>query len=499
MGRSNRVKHFGFALAVWLSSLAFMSAVARAGTITADPRILGAGSISGPDAYSCAGGPDDRLEVACQTLSADGLLTLEAHVPGSPPGHWSFAGWRDCPMPNGLSCTISAPFENQNAHVFPVAVFDDGLGPAISITRSYSTGLERTVTFSFGGNEPLSGTECRLDNGSVGTCTSPVTLTVPEGTHSFEVRGTDRSGNVGAFAANAFTVVDTTIVAGPGEGSFVNARTATFVFATLAGAAFDCALDHSAFAACGAKDASGQAAQNYGDLSEGEHTFDVRGRNGSVLDLIPASRRWIVDTIPPNAHLDRNVGPQEGAVQMVRTETFRFDSDEPSTFECQLDDGPFAACASPHLTPRLGAGAHRFAVRARDRAANIGPADSRDWSVLVRRVGAGVLYRYTRAGRRTTRLLSLRVTSIPSGSALKATCPRCPKGARRTIRRKVGGSIRLKRFARRIKAGARITIVVTHPGMIGTVATLQIRRRKPPKFATRCLAPGASQPSACPT
>jgi hypothetical protein len=47
------------------------------------------------------------------------------------------------------------------------------------------------------------------------------------------------------------------------------------------------------------------------------------------------------------------------------TPTFAFTADDPgASFECSVDGGPFAACASPFTTPALGAGPHTFAVRA---------------------------------------------------------------------------------------------------------------------------------------
>jgi mannan endo-1,4-beta-mannosidase len=47
------------------------------------------------------------------------------------------------------------------------------------------------------------------------------------------------------------------------------------------------------------------------------------------------------------------------------TPTFTFSSSRrDATFECRVDAGPFAACASPHTTAQLARGAHDFEVRA---------------------------------------------------------------------------------------------------------------------------------------
>jgi hypothetical protein len=63
--------------------------------------------------------------------------------------------------------------------------------------------------------------------------------------------------------------------------------------------------------------------------------------------------------------------------------SFEFESDDPdATFECRLDDGDFAACASPHPVSGLGDGDHAFAVRALDAAGNPDPTPAEHaWSI----------------------------------------------------------------------------------------------------------------------
>ena len=63
--------------------------------------------------------------------------------------------------------------------------------------------------------------------------------------------------------------------------------------------------------------------------------------------------------------------------------TFAFAADEPgSTFECALDGGSYASCSSPLTYTGLADGAHSFAVRATDAAANVDPTPaSRTWTI----------------------------------------------------------------------------------------------------------------------
>jgi hypothetical protein len=91
------------------------------------------------------------------------------------------------------------------------------------------------------------------------------------------------------------------------------------------------------------------------------------------------------------------------------------------------------------------------------------------------------------------------VTNIPRGADVTVTCKgkACPKRA--TFRRVASGSVNLRTFVRRKKFRVNNTIEVrvTAEGYRGSVKTLKIRSRKKPTVTTRCLAPGATRPTAC--
>ena len=63
--------------------------------------------------------------------------------------------------------------------------------------------------------------------------------------------------------------------------------------------------------------------------------------------------------------------------------SFAFSSGESGVagFQCSLDGGPYAACASPKSYSGLGQGARSFQVRAVDALGNPGPAATRSWTV----------------------------------------------------------------------------------------------------------------------
>ncbi|HEY5926623.1 MAG TPA: LamG domain-containing protein [Kofleriaceae bacterium] len=164
--------------------------------------------------------------------------------------------------------------------------------------------------------------------------------------------GTDSSGPDGP--------IETTITSAPDE--FSNQGVATFTFTSnLPTAKFECAVDGEIATAC-----TSPFSRSLGD---GTHTFAVRATDGDgESDDTPAEHLWSIDTVAPTTTL--TMGPP--AADNSTMVTFEFTSNEMNvTFECRLDNGSFIACKSGDTFGPIGDGAHAFAVRARDRAANI--------------------------------------------------------------------------------------------------------------------------------
>ena len=154
------------------------------------------------------------------------------------------------------------------------------------------------------------------------------------------------------------TPPETTLVSGP--PSLTNDNTPTFTFTSEPNAAFECRVDNGAFAACVSPFTTAA-------LTDGDHTFEVRARDGAGnVDPTPSSQTFTVDTTAPETTISS--GPA-GLTNNNRP-TFAFSSETGATFECRVDSGAFALCTSPSTTAALGDGAHTFQVRAVDLAGN---------------------------------------------------------------------------------------------------------------------------------
>ena len=197
------------------------------------------------------------------------------------------------------------------------------------------------------------------------------------GTGWFNLRTLGKNGrwtstvHLGPFLILPDTVVpQTSITAGPRK---YGTSIATFEFeSNEKSAMIECSLDRAQFETCASP-------KTYTGLARGKHSFRVRAVDGAGnTDPTPATREWDVDIKAPATKLVEV--PDEFSNGGDR---FEFTSSEKhSSFQCKLDDGDYGACSSPKAYPRLDDGAHRFRVRAVDRAGNPDPSPaSRNWTV----------------------------------------------------------------------------------------------------------------------
>ncbi len=236
-----------------------------------------------------------------------------------------------------------------------------------------------SATFSFSSSE--TGTfECRVDGAGQWTaCTSPRSLTgLGQGPHTLAVRAKDSAGNLDATPAERSWAVDTqppetAIESGP--SGLVAASEATFTLGSSEGdSTFECQVDGATqWTACGSP-------RTLADLSQGGHSFRARARDAvGNVDSTPAERTWTVDTTAPDTMIDS--GPS-GLERSASAHLTLSSTETGSSFECRLDAGDWAPCASPRDLTGLPDGPHVVRARARDAAGNIDPTPAeRAWTV----------------------------------------------------------------------------------------------------------------------
>jgi hypothetical protein len=126
-----------------------------------------------------------------------------------------------------------------------------------------------------------------------------------------------------------------------------------------------------------------------------------------------------------------------------------------------------------------------------------------DGSAVPTRVTFKLPFTVARSTTTYTVLSSLRVTGLPSGSTLTATCAaphrkRCP-GATRLLKRSVSGVVSLNAWVKRkLPAGTRISVsVVNAEKVVGARKTLTVKKRARPSVISACLAPGSAKLIGC--
>jgi len=157
----------------------------------------------------------------------------------------------------------------------------------------------------------------------------------------------------------------TSVTGGPLNGVKISDRTPTYTLsADESPVTFERRVDGGPFVVC-------QATCPLPSMSDGAHTLAFRATDSDLghntTDQTPAARIVTIDATPPRTTITGGpTGPTNDA-----TPTFRFSSSEAaSSFQCRVDGGSFASCASPRTTAALSDGQHTFQVRARDQALN---------------------------------------------------------------------------------------------------------------------------------
>lgn len=135
------------------------------------------------------------------------------------------------------------------------------------------------------------------------------------------------------------------------------------------GTSFECALDWAGVLGPADFSSCPEAGIVYpGPLAEGLHRFAVRAEGAGGADSTPRTYSWVIDTAPPETAID--TFPPEPSNGFGATFTYH-SSEEQSSFNCQLDEGPVQVCSASGKTYfNLADGLHAFRVWATDNAGN---------------------------------------------------------------------------------------------------------------------------------
>jgi len=309
----------------------------------------------------------------------------------------------------------------------------DTAPPNTSIDSGPSgTAYVNSAVFAFSSTEAGSSFACSLDGSAFSSCTSPQTFTsLSDGSHTFQVRATDLSGNVDPTPATRTWTVDTSPDTNRGtsttiavDGSPVSEGFLRFIVGGVTGTVLDARL--RLYATDGTLDGpsvytagntwtetgitwnnrparTSVALDDQASISantafeynvtpavsgNGTYTFEVAATSddGVVFNTreAGANKPQLVltvqgDTTPPETTIDS--GPS--GTTKSSSASFSFSSSETgSSFACSLDGAAFSTCTSPAAYSGLADGGHSFQVRATDPAGNTDatPA-SRSWTI----------------------------------------------------------------------------------------------------------------------
>jgi len=228
-------------------------------------------------------------------------------------------------------------------------------------------------TFSFISSKPGATFECMIDSIAYVPCQSPYTTALlADGRHILTVRSQDASGAYDPSPAIYTWSVRSSdriaVLAGvPASPSAIS--NAVIDVAGPGIVSYQFQLDSGAWST----EVPIATPISFTGLADGLHTLRVKGRDAllDTLQTVPTTVIWTVETTLPATTIVR----APASLSPSASGLFIFRSSKPGTaFECQLDGGDFAPCASPYLYSALSDGSHSFAVRGVDLAGTGEPA-----------------------------------------------------------------------------------------------------------------------------
>lgn len=252
----------------------------------------------------------------------------------------------------------------------------DFTAPVISlgtISPSETSTFQRNIEINFQANEN-SNFYCDFDGSGLSRCSSPFTAnSLIDGMHVLSVEAHDNAGLKSSQVSYSWEVGSYPTVNIEGITPPASQTTSDFITFEFSGNAsvFHCALDGGAFVQC-------QSPMTYTALSNGSHTFEVKGHRFGVESTVE-KHQWTVQKITTPVVTINSMSPSV-SLTSVTSFSSSFSSQTGTSFLCSLDNGPYLNCQSPYSIQNLSEGNHSFSVKALNSGGESVPA-SHFWTV----------------------------------------------------------------------------------------------------------------------
>ena len=384
---------------------------------------------------------------------------------------------------------------NLSTSAVPFTIVDTAIGGGPS-----GASTSRSAQFALSSGAGAGTTfECSLDDAAFAPCgAAPAYTGLSEGPHTFKARAKNGSA-YDAIAAQRTWTVDTVAPhttldasSGPRDGSVTTNTTESFAFAGAGADRFECRIDGGAYEPC----ASPRAVSG---LQPGRHTFEVRGvDNAGNVDATPETRAWTTQRDDDGDGYDATKDCDDA--NPARHPGAREIADNGADEDCDGADAVDLDRDGDGIPRPADCNDGNGAIRpgAADVPANKVDEDCDGKDARLVQIPFTLRYDAAVYGAKATKLNMFAVNGLPSGSKVEISCVKCPKKARKLVKKNAKGLLAIKPLSKTsVKAGAKIVVKVSKPGMVTTVRTLKINARKAPTLTVTCIAPGARTAKAC--
>lgn len=254
----------------------------------------------------------------------------------------------------------------------------DRTPPVVSFaTHPRQPSNQTSDSFTLAADEPNVDFECDLDASGWQPCPAAYGVSgLASGTHTLDVRGTDRAGNAGGVTSFSWTIdlvpPAPATINQPAENALTNDPHKAFSGLADPGSTVTLFEGAAALGSGVAGGSGGWTASPSAALPDGPHTI-VAVASDAAENSAPASaaRHIVVDTITPVTTLTA-VPP---ALTNSTSVSVSFTRNDPaaSTY-CSIDNTAFTPCSSPKSTGYMSEGVHNLRLRSVDLAGNVEPA-----------------------------------------------------------------------------------------------------------------------------